>query len=93
LAHVDTRRQSLEREQLERDRVRRLLDEMDQAKTCVRTDPEASEAYGYQTYTFDARNSIPRIGRVLIAQGPRQAADPFLSLFLLRIQWRDHTAR
>jgi hypothetical protein len=30
-ADADTRRQSLEREQLERDRVRSLLDEMDQA--------------------------------------------------------------
>ena len=33
------------------------------------------EAYiGGRWYTFDARNNIPRIGRVLIAQG-RDAAD------------------
>ena len=33
------------------------------------------EAYlGGQWYTFDARNNVPRIGRVLIAQG-RDAAD------------------
>ena len=33
------------------------------------------EAYiGGHWYTFDARNNIPRIGRVLIAQG-RDAAD------------------
>jgi transglutaminase-like putative cysteine protease len=37
------------------------------------------EAYlGSQWYTFDARNNIPRIGRVLIARG-RDAADVAIS--------------
>ena len=40
------------------------------------------EAYvGGHWYTFDARNNIPRIGRVLIAQG-RDAADvPIIQSF------------
>ena len=37
------------------------------------------EAYvGGEWYTFDARNNIPRIGRVLIARG-RDAADVAIS--------------
>jgi transglutaminase-like putative cysteine protease len=37
------------------------------------------EAYvGGKWYTFDARNNIPRIGRVLIARG-RDAADVAIS--------------
>ena len=39
---------------------------------------EASDDLGGQWHTFDARNNVPRIGRVLIAQG-RDASDVALS--------------